>query len=147
MVSAKALGKYNEFSDLKGFGRIEATWETDGKVTSETRFFTLSWMPAPDVLLITALAHSLCPGARAYTRKNNGPSKLAVLRPRALDVVRLRTPRSVRSASSSPTCENDDDFRSILTVLSTLRISELPASYAVPLCVDAVLCQDCVLRF
>lgn len=57
VVSAKALGEYHEFPGLKGFGRIQATRETDSKATSETRFFALSWMPAPDVLLSTVRAH------------------------------------------------------------------------------------------
>src|SRR6056297_2339759 len=34
-------------------GRIKAIREIEGKVTSETRFFALSWMPAPEVLLST----------------------------------------------------------------------------------------------
>lgn len=42
MVSAKALGECHEFPGLKGFGQIEVTRETDGKVTSETRYFALS---------------------------------------------------------------------------------------------------------
>jgi hypothetical protein len=51
VVSAKSLADHHEFPGLKGFGRIEATREVDGKVTSETRFFTLSWLPTPEVLL------------------------------------------------------------------------------------------------
>ncbi len=34
-------------------GRIKAIREIEGKVTSQTRFFALSWMPAPEVLLST----------------------------------------------------------------------------------------------
>ena len=100
VVSAKALGEYHEFPGLKGFGRIEATRETDGKVTSETRYFALSWMPAPEVLLTTVRDHWAIENAlhwqldvsfredAARNRKNNGPGNIAVLRRRALDVVR-----------------------------------------------------------
>lgn len=42
---------------LKGFGRIASTREPDGKVTSETRFFAPSRIPAPEVLLSTVRAH------------------------------------------------------------------------------------------
>jgi len=51
IVSAKSLGEYHEFPGLKAFGRIDASREVDGKVTSETRYFALSWMPTPDILL------------------------------------------------------------------------------------------------
>ena len=57
VVSAKALGEYHDFPELKGFGRIEATRETEGKVTSQTRFFALSWMPTPETLLTTVRDH------------------------------------------------------------------------------------------
>ena len=69
-------------------------------MTSETRFFALSWMPAPDVLLSTVRGHWAIENAlhwqldvsfredAARNRKDNGPGNLAVLRRRALDVVR-----------------------------------------------------------
>ena len=57
VVSAKALGEYHDFPELKGFGRIEATRETEGKATSQTRFFALSWMPTPETLLTTVRDH------------------------------------------------------------------------------------------
>ena len=57
VVSANSLGEYHEFPGLKGFGRIEATREADGRLTSETRFFALSWLPSPDVLLATVRDH------------------------------------------------------------------------------------------
>ena len=53
VVSAKGLAEHHDFPGLKAFGRIEATRETDGTTTSETRFFALSWMPAPEVLQST----------------------------------------------------------------------------------------------
>ncbi len=57
VVLARRLAEHHEFPGLKGFGRIEATRGTCGKVTSETRFFALSWMPTPEVLLDTVRAH------------------------------------------------------------------------------------------
>jgi predicted transposase YbfD/YdcC len=100
VVSAKALAEYHEFPGLKGFGRIESIRETDGKVTSETRFFALSWRPTPEVLLSTVRDHWAIDNAlhwqldvsfredAARNRKDNGPGNMAVLRRRALDVVR-----------------------------------------------------------
>ena len=100
VVSAKALGEYHEFPGLKGFGRIEATRETDGKVTSETRIFALSRVPAPEVVLTTVRDHRAIENAlhwqldasfredTARNRKNNGPGNIALLRRRALDILR-----------------------------------------------------------
>jgi predicted transposase YbfD/YdcC len=100
IVSAKSFGEYHEFPGLKAFGRIEATREVDGKVTSETRYFALSWMPTPDILLTTVRDHWSIENAlhwqldvsfredAARNRKDNAPGNIAVLRRRALDVVR-----------------------------------------------------------
>lgn len=100
VVSAKALAEYHDFPGLKAFGRIERTRETDGKITSEARFFALSWMPAPETLLTTVREHWAIENAlhwqldvsfredAARNRKDNAPSNIAVLRRRALDVVR-----------------------------------------------------------
>ena len=57
VVSAKGLAEHHDFPGLKAFGRIKATRETGGSRTSETRFFALSWLPAPEVLLATVRAH------------------------------------------------------------------------------------------
>jgi len=57
VVSAEALDECHEFPGLKGFGRIEAAREMRGEVTSRTRCFALSWMPAPKVLLTTVRDH------------------------------------------------------------------------------------------
>lgn len=102
-VSANALSKYHEFSGLRGFAKIVATRDTGGKVTSQTRYFALSWMPTPEVLLATVRDHwaiendlhwqldvSLREDA-ARNRKENVPGNIAVLRRRALDVVRRDT--------------------------------------------------------
>ena len=59
VVSAKSLGDYHEFPRLKAFGRIEATREVNGKTTSETRYFALSWMPTPNIPLTTVRDHWL----------------------------------------------------------------------------------------
>jgi len=103
VVSAKGLAEHHDFPSLKAFGRIEATRETDGAVTSETRFFALSWMPTPEDLLDTVRAHWAIENAlhwqldvsfsedAARNRKDNGPGNIAVLRRRALDIVRTDT--------------------------------------------------------
>ncbi|MEA5163509.1 ISAs1 family transposase [Cereibacter johrii] len=57
VVSAKPLAEHHEFPGLKGFGRIEAAREVDGKVTSERRFFALSWLPTPEVFLAAVRAY------------------------------------------------------------------------------------------
>jgi predicted transposase YbfD/YdcC len=103
VVSAKALGEYHEFPGLKGFAKVDATRGTGGKVTSQTRYFALSWMPTPKVLLTTVRDHWAIENAlhwqldvsfredAARNRKDNGPGNIAVLRRRALDVVRRDT--------------------------------------------------------
>ncbi len=103
VVSAKGLAEHHDFPGLKGFGRIEASRGTEGTVTSETRFFALSWLPAPEVLLTTVRAHWAIENAlhwqldvsfredAAHSREDNGPGNIAVLRRRALDVVRRDT--------------------------------------------------------
>ena len=103
VVSAKALGKYHEFPGLKGFAKIDAIREIGGKVTSQSRYFALSWMPTPEVLLATVRDHWAIENAlhwqldvsfredAARNRKDNGPGNIAVLRRRALDVVRRDT--------------------------------------------------------
>lgn len=132
VVSAKALGDYHEFPGLKGFGRIEATREMGGKVTSETRFFALSWMPAPEVLLSTVRDHWAIENAlhwqldvsfredAARNRKDNGPGNLAVLRRRALDVVRRDTSKGSLSIKLKKAGWSDDYLRSILHGLAAL---------------------------
>jgi predicted transposase YbfD/YdcC len=103
VVSAKALEEYHQFPGLKGFAKIDATRETGGKVTSQTRYFALSWTPTPEVLLATVRDHWAIENAlhwqldvsfredAARNRKDNGPGNIAVLRRRALDVVRRDT--------------------------------------------------------
>ena len=95
VVSAKGLAEHHDFPGLKGFGRIESTREINGVPTSQTRFFALSWLPTPDVLLETVRAHwavennlhwQLDVSLRedsARNRKDDGAANLAVLRRRA----------------------------------------------------------------
>ena len=127
VVSAKSLGGYHEFPGLKGFGRIEATREMDGKVTCETRFFALSWMPAPEVLLSAVRAHWAIENAlhwqldvsfredAARNRKDNAPGNIAVLRRRALDLVRQDKSKSSLSIKLKRAGWDEGFLRSILT--------------------------------
>ena len=99
VVSAKTWSDNHEFLGIKGFGAIKATRETDGKLTSETPLFALSWIPTPKVLLSTVRDHWAIENAphwqldisfredAAHNRKDNAPGNIAVLRRRTLDVV------------------------------------------------------------
>jgi predicted transposase YbfD/YdcC len=101
VVDAKGLAEHHEFPGLKAFGRVEATREIDGQVTSEVRIFALSRKLSPEKLLETARAHWQIENAlhwqldvsfgedAARNRRDNGPANIAVLRRRALDVARL----------------------------------------------------------
>ncbi|WP_237402742.1 ISAs1 family transposase [Rhodovulum sulfidophilum] len=133
VVPAKGLAEHHEFPGLKAFGQIEATRETDGRTSSETRIFALSWLPSPDVLLATVRAHWAIENAlhwqldvsfredAARNRKDNGPANIAVLRRRALDVVRRDTSKGSLSIKLKR-AGWDDDF--LLGILN--RSSQLP---------------------
>lgn len=130
VVSAKGLAEHHDFPGLKGFGRIEATREFNGTVTSETRFFALSWIPTPEVLLDTVRAHWDIENAlhwqldvsfredAARNRKDNGPSNIAILRRRALDVVRRDTSKGSLSIKLKRAGWDNAFLRSILNGLA-----------------------------
>lgn len=99
-------------------------------MTSETRFFALSWMPAPEVLLSTVRAHWAIENAlhwqldvsfrehAARNRKDNGPGNLAVPRRRALDVVRRDPSKGFLSIKLKKVGWSDDYLRSITNGLA-----------------------------
>lgn len=130
VVEAKGLAEHHEFPGLAAFGRIEASRETDGAGTSETRFFALSWMPTPEILLETVRAHWAIENAlhwqldvsfredAARNRKDNGPGNIAVLRRRALDVVRRDTSKDSLSIKLKRAGWDDDYLQSILKGLA-----------------------------
>jgi predicted transposase YbfD/YdcC len=130
VVSAKGLAEHHEFPGLKAFGRIEATREIAGSVTSETRFFALSWMPTPETLLETVRAHWAIENAlhwqldvsfredAARNRKDNGPGNIAILRRRALDVVRRDTSKGSLSIKLKRAGWDDDFLRKVLKGLA-----------------------------
>jgi predicted transposase YbfD/YdcC len=130
VVSAKALAEYHDFPGLTAFGRIEATRETEGKTTSETRFFALSWMPSPETLLTTVRDHWAIENAlhwqldvsfredAARNRKDNAPGNIAVLRRRALDVVRRDPSKTSLSIKLKRAGWDDAFLRSILNGLA-----------------------------
>ena len=84
--SGKGLAEHPDFPELKGLGRIGATREIQRRLQSETRWFALSWLPAPEVLLTTVRAHRAIGNAlhwqpdvtfredAARNRKDNGPA-------------------------------------------------------------------------
>ena len=130
VVSAKGLAEHHDFPGLKGFGRVEATRETAGATTSETRYFALSWLPTPDVLLATVRAHRAIENVlhwqldvsfredAARNRKDNGAANIAVLRRRALDVLRRDNTKGSLSIKLKRAGWDDDFLRSLLNGLA-----------------------------
>ena len=130
VVSAKSLEEYHEFPGLKAFGRIEATREVNGKTSSETRWFAMSWRPEPDVLLATVRDHWAIENAlhwqldvsfredAARNRKDNAPGNIAVLRRRALDVVRQDKSKCSLSIKLKRAGWDEDFLRSILSSMA-----------------------------
>ena len=102
-MSAKNLSEHHDFPGLKAFGQVKATRETVSGTKTHTRYFALSWMPKPEVLLDTVRGHWAIENAlhwqldvsfredAARNRKDNGPGNFAILRRRALDVMRRDT--------------------------------------------------------
>jgi predicted transposase YbfD/YdcC len=129
VISAKGLAEHHDFPGLKAFGRIEATREIEGLTSSETRLFALSWTPSPEVLLDTVRAHWAIENAlhwqldvsfredAARNRKDNGPGNIAVLRRRALDLVRRNTASGSLSIKLKRAGWDDTFLRSILNGL------------------------------
>jgi predicted transposase YbfD/YdcC len=130
VVSAKALADHHDFPGLKAFGRVEARRETAGATTTETRWFALSWMPTPDVLLAAVRAHWAIENAlhwqldvsfredAARNRKDNGPAVIAVLRRRALDVMRRNASKGSLSIKLKRAGWDDSFLRSVLNSLT-----------------------------
>ena len=130
VVSAKGLADHHDFPGLKAFGRVKANRETAGVTTSETRCFALSWTPTPDVLLDTVRAHWAIENAlhwqldvsfredAARNRKDNGPGNIAVLRRRALNVMRRDASKGSLSIKLKRAGWNDDFLRSVLNSLA-----------------------------
>ena len=129
VVSATGFAEHHEFPGLKAFGRNEATRKLDGKTSSETRCFALSWIPEPEVLPATVRAHWAIENVlhwqldvsfredAARNRKDNAPGNIAVLRRRALDVVRQDTSKGSLSIKLKRAGWDEDFLRSILNGL------------------------------
>ena len=126
VAQARGLAEHHEFPGLEAFGRIEASRETDGKTSSETRYFALSWTPAPEVLLDTVRAHWAIGNAlhwqldmsfredAARNRTDTSPANIAVLRRRAPDLVRRDTAKGSLSIKLKRAGWDDAFLRSIL---------------------------------
>lgn len=127
VISADGLAEHHDFPSLRAFGRIEATRQSDGSETTETRIFALSWMPSPEVLLDTVRAHWAIENAlhwqldvsfredAARNRKDNAPGNIAVLRRRALDVVRREPSKTSLSLKLKRAGWDDKFLRQILS--------------------------------
>lgn len=130
VVSAKGLAEHHDFPGLTAFGRIESTREGDGTTNSETRYFVLSWTPTPELLLDTVRAHWVIENAlhwqldvsfredAARNRKDNAPGNIAVLRRRALDLVRRDTSQGSLSIKLKRAGWDNAFLRSILNGLA-----------------------------
>ena len=130
VVSAKGLTEHHEFPGLQAFGRIETRRETDGKVQTETRHFALSWVPAPEVFMATVRAHWEIENAlhwqldvsfredAARNRKDHGPTNIAILRRRALDLARRDTSKGSLSIKLKRAGWSDAFLLSLLNQLA-----------------------------
>jgi predicted transposase YbfD/YdcC len=133
VVEATGLAEHHEFKGLKAFGRVTATREIDGKITTDVRIFALSKKLSPSTLLETARAHWQIENAlhwqldvsfgedAARNRKDNGPANIAVLRRRALDVARLDPSKGSLTAKLKRAGWNDDVMLEMLGRLSQMR--------------------------
>lgn len=120
VVSAKGLAKHHEFPGLKAFGRIEATREIDGKIETDVRIFALSRQLPVDEFMGVARAHWQIENGLhwvldvamreddARNRKDHGPANIAVLRRRAMDVVRQDKSKGSLSTKLKRAGWNDD---------------------------------------
>jgi predicted transposase YbfD/YdcC len=100
-------------------------------VTSEIRYFALSWIPTPEVLLAAVRDHWAIENAlhwqldvsfredAARNRKDNGPCNIAVLRRRALDVLRRDTSKGSLSIKIKRAGWDTTFLSSILSDLAT----------------------------
>lgn len=130
VVSSKSLAEHHEFPGLKAFGRVEATRKTADGTSSETRYFALSWVPTPEVLLATVRAHWAIENSlhwqldvsfredAARNRRDNGPGNIAILRRRALDVMRRDTSKGSLSIKLKRAGWDDDFLRNVLNGLA-----------------------------
>lgn len=132
VVSVKGLAEHHESPVLKTFGRIEARRETDGKLQTVTRFFALSLMPMPEVLLNIVRAHWAIENAlhwqldvsfredAARNRNDYGPANIAILRRRALDLAR----RDISKGSLSIKLKRAGwSYAFLLSLLNQLEVS------------------------
>jgi predicted transposase YbfD/YdcC len=131
VVKAPAdVAEHHAFPGLKAFGRIEATRIVDGKTQTDVRIFALSRTLTPKALLATVRAHWQIENGLHWhldvtlredaqrNRRDNGPANIAVLRRRALDVVRRDTSKG-SLAMKLRRAGWDHDF--LLELLSQMR--------------------------
>jgi predicted transposase YbfD/YdcC len=130
VVEAKGLAEHHEFKGLKAFGRVTATRDIDGEITTDVRIFALSRKLSAEKLLETARLHWQIENAlhwqldvsfgedAARNRKDNGPACIAVLRRRALDVARLDSSKGSLTTKLKRAGWNDEFM---LKLLSQMR--------------------------
>ena len=133
VVAAKGLAEHHEFPGLKAFGRVTATRESDGEVTTDVRIFALSKKLSPAKLLETVRAHWQIGNAlhwqldvsfgadAARNRRDHGPANIAVLRRRALDVARLDPAKGSLTTKLKSAGWNHDIMLEMLGRMSHLR--------------------------
>ncbi len=93
-------------------------------------YFALSWVPTPEVLLATVRAHWAIENSlhwqldvsfredAARNRKDNGPGNIAILRRRALDVMRRNTSKGSLSIKLKRAGWDNDFLRSVINGLA-----------------------------
>ena len=98
---------------------------------TETRHFALSWVSAPEVFMATVRAHWEIENAlhwqlavsfredAARNRKDNGPTNIAILRRRALDLARRDTSKGSLSIKLKRAGWSDAFLLSLLNQLSS----------------------------
>ena len=130
VIDAGDLGDYHEFPGLKALGRIVATRQIDGKVTTKERYFVMSATWKPATLLAARREHWYIENGlhwgldvamgedAARNRKDNGPANIAVLRRRARDLVAADTGKG-SLAVKLKRAGWDPDYR--LKLLSQMR--------------------------
>ena len=100
VVAVPKLGAYHEFPGLKAVGRIVATRQIGNVIETQTRYYALSFIPAPEELQRIARTHWQIENGlhweldvvmgedRSRSRKDNAAQGIAVIRRLALNVAR-----------------------------------------------------------
>ena len=113
-----------------GLDTAEGLQTGEFMVLPQTRYYSLSWVPAPEVFMATVRAHWEIENAlhwqldvsfredAARNRKDHGPANIATLRRRALDLARRDTSKGSLSIKLKRAGWNDAFLLSLLNQLA-----------------------------